>query len=77
MSKTVLVCGWDGYLGYALTLRLLERGYKVIGIDDFQRRKNVELMQSFSAVEIEDPEVRLEKLKKIGSFIAYGTKEIN
>jgi nucleoside-diphosphate-sugar epimerase len=71
MKKTVLVCGWDGYLGYALTLRLLTRGYKVIGIDDFSRRENVKLMDSFSAVEIDDPEKRVEILKGVGNFIAY------
>jgi nucleoside-diphosphate-sugar epimerase len=71
MKDTVIVIGCDGYIGHALTLRLLEDGYKVVGIDDFQRRENVEEMGSFSAVEIEDPEVRHEKFKKIGEFHFY------
>ena len=73
MKDTVIVIGCDGYIGHALTLRLLEDGYKVVGIDDFQRRENVEEMGSFSAVEIEDPEVRHEKFKKIGEFYDKAT----
>ena len=63
--ETVVVIGCDGYLGHALTLRLLELGYKVIGIDDYQRRENVKEMESFSAIDIEDPKFRHEKFKYI------------
>ncbi len=70
-KKTVVVIGCDGYIGHVLTLRLLENGYTVVGIDDFSRRDNVKEMESFSAVEIEDPEVRHNKFKKIGNFHFY------
>lgn len=63
-NKTVVVVGSDGYLGHALTIRLLFGGYRVIGIDDFQRRKHVEEMGSFSAIDIGTPENRLNVLKK-------------
>jgi len=68
MKKTVLVEGWDGYIGYALTLRLLEKGYNVIGIDNFSRRKNVKLMNSFSATDIHEPDERIDLLQDIGNF---------
>ena len=63
--ETVLILGCDGYLGHALTLRLLELGYKVVGVDDFQRRENVKEMGSFSALDIEDPTFRHAKFKYI------------
>lgn len=68
MKKNVLVCGWDGYIGYALTLRLLERGYSVTGIDNFSRRKYVKSMNSFSATPIDDPDERINILREIGDF---------
>lgn len=52
--KTVLVCGCDGYIGFALTLRLLNLGYSVIGVDNLSRRENVIKMNSFSATPIKD-----------------------
>jgi len=66
--KTVIVLGCDGYIGHALTLRLLEKGYEVYGIDDFQRRKNVAEMKSFSATAIQTPEERHKIFQKIGRF---------
>lgn len=68
MKKTVLVLGVDGYIGHAMTLRLLESGYKVLGVDDFQRRKHVEEMKSFSAIEIQSPEERHNIFRSIGDF---------
>lgn len=66
--KTVLVLGCDGYIGHAMTLRLLEKGYRVLGVDDFQRRDNVAEMFSFSAIEIQAPKERHEIFKSIGDF---------
>lgn len=69
MSKKTVIClGQDGYLGHALTLRLLDSGYRVVGIDDFQRRDNVREMESFSAVDIQSPTKRMEIFDKIGEF---------
>lgn len=50
--KTALVLGSDGYLGHALTLKLLHKGYKVVGADDYRRRHAVIEMGSFSATPI-------------------------
>jgi UDP-sulfoquinovose synthase len=63
-GKTVVVIGSDGFLGHALTVRLLFGGYRVAAIDDFQRRKHVKQMNSFSAIDIGEPEDRLNILKK-------------
>ena len=35
----IFVLGCDGYIGNALTQRLLRVGYEVIGLDNFWRRK--------------------------------------
>ena len=67
--KTVIVIGSDGYIGHALTLRLLSNGYRVIAIDDFQRRKHVNEMNSFSAIAIQNPEIRYNVFKQIGDCI--------
>lgn len=37
----VLILGNDGYIGYPLTLHLLNKGYEVSGVDDFSRRRRV------------------------------------
>jgi len=66
--ESVLVLGCDGYLGHALTLRLLEEGYEVFGIDDYQRRKHVKEMGSFSAIDIQDPTERQNLFSSIGDF---------
>jgi len=66
--KTVLVTGWDGYIGNALTLRLLNEGYKVLGIDNYSRRIEVNKVGSFSAIPIMDVYEKAKKFKKIGDF---------
>lgn len=51
----VFVLGCDGYIGNALTQRLLKQGHNVIGFDNFWRRKWVEEdMKSISALPIWD-----------------------
>ena len=40
-KTAVLICGDDGYIGYALKAHLKEKGYKVDGIDNLSRRKRV------------------------------------
>jgi len=75
--KDVIVLGCDGYIGHALTLRLLESGYRVIGIDDYQRRENVKEMKSFSAVEIESGKFRHSKFKRIFGEDSFHFLEIN
>lgn len=70
-EKNVLVCGFDGYLGHALTLRLLEKGYNVAGIDNYVRREWVREMGSFSATPIDDPMDRLMVYKSMGNFLLH------
>ena len=50
----------DGYLGWALTLHLMDRGHEVAGCDAFLRRKWVEEMESWSAIPIHSMEERLQ-----------------
>lgn len=49
----VLVLGCDGYIGWALTNRLLERGYEVAGVDDASRRRRVDEVGSNSLLPIQ------------------------
>ena len=59
----ILICGMDGYIGWPLTLRLLALGNEVYGIDNFARRKNVEEIDSWSAIPILPMEKRIKNLK--------------
>lgn len=70
-KKTVLVTGSDGYLGTALTLRLLEKECGVVGVDNILRREMVKEMGSFSAFPIYDIFKKARELKKIGSFAFF------
>ena len=48
----VLILGIDGYLGWALALRLVRRGHEVFGVDNFFTRKAVAEVGSDSALPI-------------------------
>lgn len=50
----IFVFGCDGYIGNALTQRLLADGHEVIGFDNFWRRSWVEEMGSMSATPLLD-----------------------
>jgi len=50
----IIVAGVDGYIGFALAQRLLNRGHEVLGIDCFLRRKEVDEMESKSAIPVAD-----------------------
>ena len=54
----------DGYIRWALTLRMLALGNEVCGIDNFSRRKNVEEMSSHSALPILTMEERMKHVEK-------------
>ncbi len=71
MKQTVLVTGCDGYIGHALTLKLVKDGHNVIGLDNLARRQNVKEMGSFSAIPIETRRERNETLQHIGDFVFY------
>jgi len=66
--KIILVIGYDGYIGFPLTMRLLMENNIVYGIDNYSRRKGVEEMGSVSATDISNPYERRELLYKIGNF---------
>lgn len=46
MSKTILVTGSSGFIGYHVTKRLLERGDKVIGVDNLNNYYDVSLKKA-------------------------------
>ena len=72
--KTVLVAGCDGYIGNALTQRLLKEGYEVVGVDNFLRRRWIEDdMKSKSAIPILSVEEKIRKFRKMGIFHFYNT----
>jgi len=65
----ILIPGMDGYIGWSLALHQLSLGNEVCGIDNLARRKNVEEMNSWSALPISTIEKRIKNLKK-----QYGDK---
>lgn len=61
--------GIDGYLGWALTLRLIRRGHEVFGIDNFYTRKAVAEVGSDSALPILSMKDRIKAIEEV-----FGTK---
>ncbi|WP_069806994.1 UDP-sulfoquinovose synthase [Vulcanisaeta thermophila] len=61
----VLILGIDGYLGWALTLRLIRRGHEVAGIDNFYTRKAVSEVGSDSALPILPMSERLRVIEEV------------
>lgn len=59
----VLIIGPDGYLGFPLAQRLLERGHEVVGIDNLSRRRRVREVGGWTAIPISDPYERVEAIK--------------
>ncbi len=70
-SKCVFVIGSDGYIGNALVQRLLFEGYKVVGIDNFQKVKDVEEMKTFSAMELLPHAEKVSYFRRVGDFYFY------
>ncbi|HLD90880.1 MAG TPA: NAD-dependent epimerase/dehydratase family protein [Patescibacteria group bacterium] len=72
MNNTVLLLGCDGYIGNALTQRLLNKGFKVIGVDNFLRRYWIQdLMTSKSATPVLPMVEKISKFSVLGDFIFY------
>ena len=65
----VLILGIDGYLGWALALRLVREGHEVIGLDNFYTRRAVEEVGSWSALPILTMEDRVRAVEEV-----YGSK---
>lgn len=49
MSKKILLCGSNGYIGFSLLNRLLSEGYTVFGVDSDKREDAVLELNSISA----------------------------
>lgn len=70
MKETIIVLGYDGYIGNALTQKLLSEKYKVIGVDNYIKRTLVsEVMESCSAIPYIDKQIKADEFKLIGDFI--------
>lgn len=70
-KKKVLILGIDGYIGWPLALHLLNKGYKVSGIDNLSRRERVKDLGSDSLTPILHPVERsamFNKDKNFGGF---------
>ncbi|MFB6470387.1 MAG: UDP-sulfoquinovose synthase [Vulcanisaeta sp. AZ3] len=61
----VLVLGVDGYLGWALALRLIRRGHEVVGVDNFYTRRAVAEVGSDSALPILSMEDRVRTVEEV------------
>ena len=72
MNKTVLLLGCDGYIGNALTQRLLYNGFKVIGVDNLIRKFWVEShMNSVSAIPVMGIHEKIKRFNELGEFIFH------
>jgi len=69
--KKILILGWDGYIGFPLTLRCLHRGHVIVGIDNYSRRNLVAQRGSVSATNILSANDRISDLGMIGDFTTY------
>ena len=65
----IIVTGADGYIGWPVLLRLADRlpDERIIGVDNFARRRWVEEIGSVSAVPIMTPSKRREKVEELGN----------
>lgn len=74
----VMILGIDGYLGWALALKLARLGFKVSGIDDFTRRNCVAEKGADSIVPIYPMEERLKAAKEVlGVDINFKEIDVN
>lgn len=69
--KKVLILGFDGYIGFPLTLRCLHNGDIVHGVDNYSRRDAVGLLGSVSATKILGYRDRISDLSMIGDFTSH------
>lgn len=70
MQETIIVLGYDGYIGNALTQRLLNKKYRVVGVDNYIKRSLVsDVMESASAINYLDQKIKAEEFRLLGDFI--------
>ncbi len=58
-KKTILVTGSAGFIGFHCAIRLLEMGYKVIGVDNFNDYYDVSLKEDRNKILVEHDSFRL------------------
>lgn len=75
--KTVLILGVDGYIGNALSQRLLFKGYKVIGVDNLVKRKILLDMEVESAINVDSISDRTKKFEEIGDYTFFASNVLN
>lgn len=73
--QKILIIGFDGYIGFPLTLRCLHNCHTVHGIDNYSRRKAVEEMGSISATDILKSHDRVSDMGLISNFTDH-TKDV-
>lgn len=67
-----LILGIDGYIGWALALRLVAKGHEVAGIDNLSTRRFSAEVGSDSAFPLPSPKERVEAVKrKLGADIKF------
>lgn len=69
--QKILILGWDGYIGFPLTLRCLWNGHIVHGIDNHSRRAAVAEQGSISATDILSPYDRASDTSMFGDFTSH------
>ena len=75
-QESVILLGYDGYIGNALIQRLLNSGYKVFAVDNYMRSRWIrEEMHSMSATRI-DP-YRRHFLRPLGDILFYEFDIVN
>ncbi len=67
----IMITGCDGYLGWPLSLYLLAKGHKIIGIDNLSRRRRVREVGSWSATPIASPFKRFVALHEEFPFFEW------
>ena len=73
----ILVLGSDGYIGYPLTLHLLNQGHEVYGVDNHSRRQRVNELNSDSLTPILSVIGRISYLKQqYKNFISQATMSL-
>jgi nucleoside-diphosphate-sugar epimerase len=73
----ILILGIDGYLGWALALRMVKRGHEVIGVDNFYTRRAVEEVGSWSALPILSMDDRVKAVEEVyGSRIIFHEADV-
>lgn len=74
----VIILGIDGYIGWALALRLLREGHEVVGVDSLYTRRRVEEVGSGSVTPIPEINRRISEASKFyGSNITFYHGDVN